>query len=110
VNEPFFQDLLNEVHEQFTDQVKLGRGERLAHNEDIFTGLIWTGAKAQKLGLTDGIGNLYSVSRDQIGLKELLWYGPEKTPLKQLMDELGYGLKIAVVSVLGLENRSIQLY
>ena len=105
----FFQGLLAEVHQQFIDQVKLGRGERLSDSSDMFTGLVWTGAQAQNLGLTDGLGNLYSVARNQIGLTEMLWYGSEKTPLQQLMDELGHSIGMAIASVIGLPSGLVQL-
>jgi protease-4 len=106
----FFQNLLDEVHKQFIDQVKLGRGDRLSDNGDIFTGLIWTGVQAQQLGLTDGLGNLYSLARDQIGHKELLWYGPEKTPLHNLMDKLGNVVGVSIASTLGLQKNPLQLH
>ena len=35
----FMQDLIGEVHEQFIDVVKKGRGDRLAVNPEIFSGL-----------------------------------------------------------------------
>ena len=39
-------ELLSDVHQQFIDVVRLGIGDRLADNKDIFSGLFWTGEKA----------------------------------------------------------------
>ena len=45
--------LLKEVHQQFIDIVKKGRGERLNEDPSLFTGLVWTGEQGLKLGLVD---------------------------------------------------------
>lgn len=56
--------MLSDIHQQFIDSVKKGRGDRLVKdNPDLFSGLIWTGEKSKELGLSDEIGNMLSVSR-----------------------------------------------
>ncbi|MGD8560825.1 MAG: S49 family peptidase, partial [Gammaproteobacteria bacterium] len=49
------QSLLNDVHQQFIDVVKEGRGDRLVDSPDIFSGLFWNGEQGLKLGLVDGL-------------------------------------------------------
>ncbi len=49
--------LLEDMHAIFIDWVKSRRGAKLA-DQDLFTGEVWLGAAAQKLGLVDGIGTL----------------------------------------------------
>jgi protease-4 len=46
----FFKGVLSNVHEEFIERVKAGRGDRLkwSENPQVFTGLIWAGAEAQK--------------------------------------------------------------
>lgn len=60
------QSMLNEVHRQFIDTVKQGRGSRLKESPDIFSGLFWSGETSIQLGLTDGLGSVSSVARDVI--------------------------------------------
>ncbi|MDR1528850.1 MAG: S49 family peptidase [Burkholderiales bacterium] len=61
------QGLLDNVHHQFIDAVRKGRGERLHETESIFSGLIWDGENSVRLGLADGFGSVESVARDVIG-------------------------------------------
>lgn len=60
------QALVEEIFQQFVGAVREGRGERLHETPDMFTGLIWTGAKSVELGLTDELGTVDSVARDVI--------------------------------------------
>lgn len=56
--------MLSDIHQQFIESVKKGRGDRLAKdNPDLFSGLIWTGEKSKELGLSDEIGNMLTVTR-----------------------------------------------
>ncbi len=64
--------MLNEVHQQFIDVVKAGRGNRLVDNPDLFTGLVWSGATAKKMGLVDELGSVDSVAREVVKVDELL--------------------------------------
>lgn len=60
-----------EVHESFKAHVRARRGAALAKagDTDLFTGEVWTGAAALKLGLVDGLGDLRSVVRGRFGDK-----------------------------------------
>ncbi len=59
-----------EIHDQFKDMVRARRGAKLkASEEDLFTGDVWTGAKAVELGLVDGLGDLRTVLRARYGEK-----------------------------------------
>ena len=65
--------VLQEVHEQFIDAVKAGRGSVLkTSDKDLFSGLIWTGQDAKKLGLIDDFGSARSVARDVIGAENMV--------------------------------------
>lgn len=50
---------LEEMHRLFVEWVTQRRGEKLAPN--LFTGEIWTGSRALKLGLVDELGTLHPV-------------------------------------------------
>jgi protease-4 len=60
------QVLLREIHEQFIDVVRRGRGDRLKDTPELFSGLMWTGSQSVGLGLADGLGTVGSVARDVI--------------------------------------------
>ena len=60
------QVLLREIHKQFIEIVRRGRGPRLKETPDMFSGLMWTGSQSVRLGLADGFGTVGSVARDVI--------------------------------------------
>ncbi|WP_336366850.1 S49 family peptidase [Marinobacter sp. C2H3] len=85
----FWQSVLKNTHKQFIDAVKAGRGDRLADDPKLFSGLVWSGDQAQTLGLIDGLGSASSVARDVIGAKELVDYSHRKSALEGWIDRLG---------------------
>jgi protease-4 len=80
----FWQKLLLDIHHQFIEKVKTGRGSRLKSDPEIFSGLIWTGEQAMDLGLIDGLGGLHSISRDIIGQTNLVNYSPNQDFINRL--------------------------
>lgn len=68
------QGMLNDIHQQFIDVVRKGRGTRLKETPDMFSGLMWTGAKSVELGLADGLGTVDSVARDVIQAEDIRDY------------------------------------
>ncbi|WP_407276634.1 S49 family peptidase [Halothiobacillus sp. DCM-1] len=83
----FMQNLLDEVHTQFITAVKNGRGDRLSNDPSIFSGLIYTGTDAQKLGLIDGLASVRQVVRDQLHVKNEVDFTPKKSPFETLLSE-----------------------
>ena len=60
--------LQQEVHESFKAMVRTRRKGKLKGDEgELFSGMFWTGAKAVKLGLVDGVGDLRSVCEQKYG-------------------------------------------
>src|SRR5205085_4191340 len=70
----YAKTLIKDVHQQFIDVVKEGRGKRLKETPDMFSGLFWTGEKSVELGLADGFGSLDSVARDVIKAEDIVDY------------------------------------
>ena len=68
------QSMLNDIHEQFIDVVRKGRGTRLKETPEMFSGLMWTGSKSVEIGLADGFGTIDSVARDIIKAEEIRDY------------------------------------
>jgi serine protease SohB len=64
--------LQSDVHEVFIDMVKERRGDKLADNKDLFTGMFWSGLKGKELGLVDDLGDMRSFLRDRYGEKTKL--------------------------------------
>lgn len=97
------QNMLDEIHQQFIDAVRQGRGERLVEGRDkeIFSGLFWTGEQAKALGLVDGLGSPGQVSRDVIGVEEMVDYTPRRHPLDDLLGKLGTQIGQGIANSLG---------
>lgn len=63
----YLKSLQLEIHKVFIDMVKARRGERLADDETIFSGLFWTGQRGVELGLVDGMGEMREVLKRRFG-------------------------------------------
>jgi protease-4 len=100
VAEGHHQEILDQIHEQFIDAVKDGRGDRLVDNEDIFSGLFWTGEQAKKLGLVDDFGSASYVAREVIGQEKIVDYTPKANILDRVAERIG----LAVAKTLGTET------
>jgi len=84
--------MLGEVHQQFIQVVRQGRGKRLKENPDLFSGLIWSGAASIELGLADGLGSLDYVAREVVNAEEILDYTPHENLADRLARRLGTAL------------------
>lgn len=82
------QTMLDQVHGHFIDAVKQGRGDRLAQDQDLFSGLIWSGESAIQLGLVDAYGTTNSVARE-LEAEALVDFTPKADFLDRLADRIG---------------------
>ncbi|VAW50486.1 Periplasmic serine proteases (ClpP class) [hydrothermal vent metagenome] len=84
------QVMLSEIHKQFIDSVKKGRGDRLNTDVDgLFSGLIWTGEAAVKNGLIDELASAGYVAREVIGEETIVDYTIQDDILQRFTDRLG---------------------
>lgn len=90
--EKHVKNLLSEVHQQFIDVVKEGRGSKLSQNSEIFSGLFWNGESALELGLIDGFGDVYSVARDNLGYEEVVDFTIYETFADRFAKKIGAGI------------------
>ena len=81
--------LLEQIYGQFKDVVKKGRGDRLQENEDIFSGLIWTGEQSVELGLVDALGSTSYVAREVIGAEKIIDYTFRETYFDRFAKQIG---------------------
>jgi protease-4 len=72
--EEYAQKMLNDIHEQFIQVVKEGRGGRLKEAPEIFSGIVWTGQKSIELGLVDAMGSADYVAREIIKAERIVDY------------------------------------
>lgn len=100
----FWQDSLNVIHQQFIDQVKKGRGDRLSDDERLFSGLIWSGEAALELGLIDGLGSAGLVARDVIGAENIVDYSIQPDPITGLLRKFGLVTSQAIIQQLSQAN------
>jgi len=100
----FWQGVLENTHQQFIAAVKQGRGDRLANDERLFSGLVWSGEQALDLGLVDGLGSTSWVAREVIGEETLVDYSQRKSLIEDVMDQLAMSFGQGVASQL-LESR-----
>lgn len=95
------QGMLDEIHDQFIDVVRSGRGKRLKETADTFSGLYWTGTRAVEMGLADDFGTVDSVARDIVKAEDIVDYtqheGLPERVLKKFGAAMGAGaIKAAV--------------
>jgi protease-4 len=80
------QSVLDKIHHQFIDYVKVGRADRLdLHNKDLFTGDFWVGSDAVRLGLADHVGDLWEAMTDEFKVDHYRDYTPKHGILSKLM-------------------------
>lgn len=85
----FAEKMLAQIHAQFIQAVKRGRGDRLRSHPGLFSGLIWTGARARTLGLVDGFGTVGTVARRVIKAPHLVDFSPKPSLVAQFAQHLG---------------------
>ncbi len=84
------QTLLDQIHLQFVEAVRKGRGERLKPGKiELFEGLIWTGEEAVKLGLIDGLGSAAWIAREQIKQERIVDFTQKNDWMSRVSKELG---------------------
>ncbi len=83
------QRVLNQIHAQFIEVVRAGRGTRLQKTEDTFSGLFWTGEQAVELGLADQLGGLDYVAREIAQAPEIIDYTLRENVAERLVRQFG---------------------
>lgn len=87
--EKYAKTMLEEIHQQFINVVRAGRGKRLKEIPDMFSGLIWSGEESIKLGLADGFGSADYVAREVIKAEDIVDYTPQEDIASRLAGKFG---------------------
>jgi protease IV len=94
--EEFTRGMLAEIHQQFIAAVKEGRGKRLKETPEMFSGLIWTGAKSIELGLADDFGSVDYVAREVIKAEDVVDFTAHEGLADRLAKKFGAGVASAL--------------
>ena len=93
------QQMLDEIHRQFIETVREGRGKALKETRDMFSGLFWTGEEAVKMGLVDSLGGASYVAREVIGAEDIVDY----TYRENFIDRFARRLGTAMAQTIGTD-------
>jgi len=102
------QRLLDSIHQQFIDAVKAGRGDRLADDPQLFSGLFWNGEEGLKLGLVDGLGSSSYVAREIIGEEKVVDYTARPNYFDRFAERIGATMANVLGENLGLTATSLR--
>lgn len=82
--------MLDEIHQQFIEVVREGRGDRLQEQQaDLFSGLVWTGEQSVDLGLVDSLASASEVAREIVGAEEIIDYTVRESYLDRFARRMG---------------------
>ena len=85
----YAQTMLNDIHQQFITVVRKGRGQRLKESPEMFSGLVWTGAKSVELGLADDLGSVDYVAREIIKAEDIRDYTVQTNLAERFAKQFG---------------------
>lgn len=92
------QEMLDDVHQDFINDIKAARGERLTNDPQLFSGRFWTGNQALENGLIDGLGSKEFVAREVIGEENIVNFMPKGDWFQKLGSQLGTSVSHALKS------------
>jgi protease-4 len=93
----YAETMLNEIHQQFINIVRQGRGKRLKETPDLFSGLLWVGTRSVELGLADGLGSVDYVARELIKAEEIVDFTPRENIAERVARRFGAAMAEALV-------------
>ena len=100
----YIEAVLKDVHAQFIDAVKRGRGDALKPDKDLFTGLIWAGDRARELGLIDEMGSAGFVAREVIKAEDIVDYSLRENLFDRFAEQFGAATARTLGSELGVRG------
>ena len=97
----YAKKMLAEIHHQFVEVVRKGRGKRLKEGPDTFSGLMWTGEKSIDLGLADALGGVDYVAREVIKAENIVDFTPHENLAERFAKRFGAAMGEALVRTTG---------
>jgi protease-4 len=96
--EKYAKEMLEDVHQQFIQVVRQGRGKRLKNSPEIFSGIVWTGQKSIELGLADALGGAEYVAREIIKAEDIVDFTTRESFAERFANRLGSASANALIS------------
>ena len=96
----YAQTMLDQIHKQFIQVVKTGRGSRLRETPDTFSGLFWSGQQAIELGMADQLGSLDFVAREVVKAEEIIDYTRRENVAERLAKRFGAAIGAGAVQAI----------
>lgn len=106
-DEKFAQVMLDQIHQQFINDVSKGRGNRLKVNADTFSGLAWTGQQAIAQGLIDGFGSSAQVARDVVKAEDIVDYTVKPNIFDQFAQKFAASFATRLGAEFGLDQHGV---
>ncbi len=100
--------MIDQVHQQFIQVVRDGRGQRLKETPETFSGLYWNGEEAVRSGLADHFGNLDYVAREVVKAPEVIDYTPRENVAERLAKRFGASIGAGAVKALQASGMSLR--
>ena len=97
----YAQKMIVEIHQQFIAAVKAGRGARLKESPELFSGLVWNGARGVDLGLADALGSVDYVAREVIKAEDVVDFTVKENLTERLARKFGATLGKSLGAVIG---------
>jgi protease-4 len=97
----YAQKMITEIHQQFIAAVKAGRGARLKESPELFSGLVWNGARGVDLGLADAFGSVDYVAREVIKAEDVVDFTVKENFTERLARKFGATLAKSVWTAVG---------
>jgi protease-4 len=93
----YAETMLGEIHQQFINVVRQGRGKRLKETPDLFSGLLWVGTRSVDMGLADALGSVDSVAREVIKAEEIVDFTQHESIAERVARRFGTAMAEALV-------------
>lgn len=93
------QNMLGEIHQQFINVVRQGRGDRLKETPEMFSGLLWIGTKSIELGLADALGSVEYVAREVIKAEDIVDFTPRENIAERVVRRFGAAMAETLVNL-----------
>lgn len=104
----YAKTMLNKIHAQFISAVKKGRGDRLKDDGRVFTGLVFIGEEALKLGLADDYGSIKTVAENELKIADIVDYTEKEKIGDRLLKKFGASVGYGAVKA-GLDRNMLHL-
>lgn len=95
----FWKGVLKVTHNQFIEQVRKGRGDRLKESPNMFSGLVWSGEQALEMGLIDGLSSTSALVRTKFNTEEVVNFTRQPDPWESLVQKLGASIGAGLATV-----------